>query len=140
VTTTEQKSVPRVGDTFTEVLAEDLKRTQIVQYAGASGDFNALHTDEVYAREIGGFPSVFGHGMLTMAMTGRLLTDVVGIENLTRFGGRFTAQVWPGDTLTGTLSVLAVEQAGERYRVELAVRTVNQHDAEVFAGTATARI
>jgi acyl dehydratase len=34
------------GDMFSKVLVEDLKRTQIVQYAGASGDFNALHTDE----------------------------------------------------------------------------------------------
>jgi acyl dehydratase len=128
----------RVGEKFTGVLVDDLKRTRIVQYAGASGDFNALHTDEVYAREIGGFPGVFAHGMLTMAMTGRLVTDVVGIENLTRFGGRFTAQVWPGDTLTSTLTVVSVGADDHRTVVELAVRTVNQDEVEVFSATASA--
>ena len=59
------------------MLTEDLTRTQIVQYAGASGDFNPLHTDEVYATKVAGYPSVFGHGMLTMALAGRLLTDWV---------------------------------------------------------------
>jgi acyl dehydratase len=128
------------GDTLSEVLVDDLKRTQIVQYAGASGDFNALHTDEVYAREIGGFPGVFAHGMLTMALTGRLVTDTLGIENLTRFGGRFTAQVWPGDTLTATLTVVSAEPDGDRRRVVVAVRTVNQDAVEVFSATAIARV
>jgi acyl dehydratase len=57
------------------LVVEDLKRTQIVQYAGASGDFNPGHTDEIYAVHVAGPPSVFGHGMLTMALTGKLLTD-----------------------------------------------------------------
>ena len=129
-----------VGQTFTEVLVEDLKRTQIVQYAGASGDFNALHTDEVYATQIGGFPTVFGHGMLTMAMTGRLVTGTLGIQNLTRFSGRFTAQVWPGDTLTSVLNIVSVQPEGTRQQVDVTVRTVNQHGAEVFTATASARV
>jgi acyl dehydratase len=44
-----------VGDTYSETLVEDLKRTQIVQYAGASGDYNPLHTDEVFT-ELGHAP------------------------------------------------------------------------------------
>ena len=44
-----------VGDTYTECLVEDLKRTQIVMYAGASGDYNPVHTDEKFTKEIAGY-------------------------------------------------------------------------------------
>ena len=60
-------------DTHEAIVVEDLKRTQIVQYAGASGDFNPLHTDELFATAAAGNPSVFAHGMLTMGMTGKML-------------------------------------------------------------------
>jgi len=66
-----------VGQTFEAVVVEGLKRTQIVQYAGASGDYNPLHTDEVYTTKIAGYPSVFAHGMLTMGLTGRVIADLV---------------------------------------------------------------
>ena len=89
----------KVGDTTTQVVADNLTRTQIVQYAGASGDYNPLHTDEVFTTKVAGYPSVFAHGMLTMGMTGKLLTDYVGDGRLDEYGVRFTNQVWPGDTL-----------------------------------------
>ena len=128
------------GQTFTAVVVEDLKRTQIVQYAGASGDYNPLHTDEVFATKVAGYPSVFAHGMLTMGMTGRMVTDLVGDGRLTTFGGRFTSQVFPGDDLTTTATVAAVKESDGAPVVELTVRTVNQDDREVFSGYATARV
>ena len=64
-----------VGDVHTARLVDDLSRTQIVQYAGASGDYNPLHTDEIFTTQVAGYPSVFAHGMLTMGMTGKMLTD-----------------------------------------------------------------
>ncbi len=129
-----------VGATFAATLVEDLKRTQIVQYAGASGDYNPLHTDEVFATQVAGYPSVFAHGMLTMGMTGKLLTDTVGDGRLTAFGGRFTSQVWPGDTLTATATVQALRDEDGVDLVDLTVETVNQDGTTVFSGTATARI
>ena len=126
----------RVGDTHTERLVEDLTRTQIVQYAGASGDFNPVHTDELFAREVAGYPTIFAHGMLTMGITGRMLTDYVGDGRLTRFGARFTSQVWPGDTLDATVTITAVSDN----LVELAVSTVNQDGVEVLKATAAARV
>jgi acyl dehydratase len=128
------------GETFSGVVVEDLKRTQIVQYAGASGDYNPIHTDEIFATQVAGYPSVFAHGMLTMGMTGRMLTDLVGDGRLKRFGGRFTAQVWPGDDLTTTATVDEIGEADGEPVVELSVSTKNQDGVEVFAGYATARI
>lgn len=125
-----------VGDTYSECLVEDLKRTQIVQYAGASGDYNPLHTDEVFTTKVAGYPTVFAHGMLTMGMTGRMLTDYVGDGRLTRYGVRFTNQVWPGDTLNSTATVESVEDG----IVKLKVETTNQDGAVVLSGYAEAKV
>ena len=129
-----------MGDVHEVVVVDNLTRTQIVQYAGASGDYNPLHTDEVFATQVAGYPSVFAHGMLTMGMTGRMLTDYVGDGRLLRFGGRFTAQVWPGDTLTATATVTAVEVRDGVATVDLDVATKNQDGVDVFTGTASARV
>ncbi len=129
-----------VGDVHAAVVVDNLTRTQIVQYAGASGDYNPLHTDEVFATKVAGYPSVFAHGMLTMGMTGRMLTDYVGDGRLLRFGGRFTAQVWPGDTLTATATVTSVEVREGVATVDLEVATKNQDGVDVFTGTASARL
>ena len=67
-----------VGDEHSEVVADNLTRTQIVQYAGASGDYNPVHTDTKFTKEIAGYPSVFAHGMLSMGATGVALTNYVG--------------------------------------------------------------
>ena len=124
-----------VGAWRATVLVENLTRTRIVQYAGASGDYNPLHTDERFAKEIAGYPGVFAHGMLTMGMTARAVTDWVGEERLTRFGVRFTAQVWPGDTLTAVVTVTAVD--GDE--ATLQVTTTNQEGTVVLTGTAACR-
>jgi acyl dehydratase len=125
-----------VGDTYSECLVEDLKRTQIVQYAGASGDYNPLHTDEIFTTKVAGYPTVFAHGMLTMGMTGKMLTNYVGDGRLTKFGVRFTNQVWPGDTLTATATVEEVADG----IVKLKVETSNQDGTAVMSGYAEARV
>ena len=126
----------KVGDTYSECLVEDLKRTQIVQYAGASGDYNPLHTDEIFTVEVAKYPSVFAHGMLTMGMTGRMLTNYVGDGRLTKYGVRFTSQVWPGDTLNSTATVESVEDG----IVNLKVETTNQDGVTVLSGYAAASV
>jgi acyl dehydratase len=130
----------KVGDTHEEQVVNNLTRTQIVQYAGASGDYNPIHSDEVYTTKVAGYPSVFAHGMLSMGMTGVMLTNYVGDGRLTKFGVRFTRQVWPGDTLTAKATVDAVREEGSEHFVDLKVSTVNQDGVEVVSGYATARI
>jgi acyl dehydratase len=130
----------KVGLSHHAVVVDNLTRTQIVQYAGASGDYNPLHTDEVFATKVAGYPSVFAHGMLTMGMTGTMLTDYVGDGRLMKFGGRFTSQVWPGDTLTAIATVTAIRDERGVAEADFDVETQNQSGVVVFKGSATARL
>jgi acyl dehydratase len=129
-----------VGDSRTEVVLENIPRTRLVMYAGASGDYNPLHTDEVYVTKVAGYPTVFAHGMLSMGATGKLLTDWVGDGRLTKYGVRFVNQVWPGDTLTATARIEAIREEGGQHFVDFSVTTLNQDGAPVVTGTATASI
>jgi acyl dehydratase len=130
----------KVGDTREEVVIENLSRTQLVMYAGASGDYNPVHTDEVFATKVAGYPTVFAHGMLSMGATGRMLTNWVGDGRLTKYGVRFVSQVWPGDTLTARATVEALREENGQKLVDLKVVTVNQDGKEVVSGYASARI
>ncbi|HWW45149.1 MAG TPA: MaoC/PaaZ C-terminal domain-containing protein [Acidimicrobiia bacterium] len=127
----------QVGDVKEVVLTEEVTRTQLVQYSGASGDYNPLHSDERFATEVAGYPSVFAHGMLTMGMTGRVLTDWFGAEAVLAYGARFVSQVWPGDRLTATATVTEVRDGGE---ADLTISTTNQAGDVVLAATATVRL
>ena len=94
-------------------------------YAGASGDYNPLHSDEKFAREVAGYPGIFAHGMLTMGMTGRVVTDWFDVGRVTKYGVRFVRQVWPGDTLTATAVVDAIrEEDGEQF-ADVSITTVD---------------
>lgn len=129
-----------VGDIHEEVVVENLSRTQIIQYAGASGDYNPLHTDEIFTTKVAGYPTVFAHGMLSMGLTGTMLTNYVGDGRLTKYGVRFSSQVWPGDSLTAQATVEAIREEGGEMLVDLAVSTKNQDGVEVVKGSATARL
>jgi len=128
----------KVGDTMEMNLVEDLKRTQLVMYSGASGDYNPLHTDDIYCREAAGYPGVFAHGMLTMGMTGRIVTSKFGASNVKKYGVRFTNQVWPGDSLTAKATVAAIRDEGGEKLVDLTIETTNQDGKTVLTGNATA--
>jgi len=130
----------KIGDIHEECVADDLARTQIVQYAGASGDYNPIHTDEIFATQVARYPSVFAHGMLSMGMTGKMLTNYVGDGRLTRFGVRFTRQVFPGDSLIARAMVKEVREEDGQYYADLNVETTNQKGETVISGYATARI
>ncbi|GAA2970387.1 MULTISPECIES: MaoC family dehydratase [Streptomyces] len=76
-------------------------RASLVQYAGASGDFNPIHWNERFAREVG-LPDVIAHGMFTMAEAIRVVTDWVGDPGaVVEYGVRFTKPVVVPDDETG---------------------------------------
>jgi acyl dehydratase len=83
-----------------------LQRPNLVQYAGASGDFNPIHWNERIATSVG-LPNVIAHGMLTMATAGRVVTDWVGDPGrVLEYGVRFSAPVVvPDDDRGATLTV-----------------------------------
>jgi len=98
-----------------------LTRQMFVRYAGASGDLNPMHYDDELARSAG-YPSVFGQGMFSAALLAGFASDWLGAGNVRRFGVRFREQVWPGDVLTcsGTIVDVTEEPGADRVTVELA--------------------
>ncbi|KUO94704.1 MaoC/PaaZ C-terminal domain-containing protein [Ferroacidibacillus organovorans] len=124
--------------TFSFMLGEELptltkppvSRTQLVQYSGASGDFNPIHTvDE--AAVASGLPGVIAHGMLTMAFVGQMLTDMLGdLGALREWKVRFRDMVFPGDVVT----------CGGRVRERAEEGTITRVVCDVFARTHDERV
>ncbi|MHB8341915.1 MAG: MaoC family dehydratase [Mycobacteriales bacterium] len=116
-----------------------LTRTDLATYAGASGDFNPMHHDEVKAKAAG-LPSVFGHGMFSMGFLASALEDYIGVGNLTHYKVRFTKQTWPEDVLTTKIVPTAKRQEGGQNLVDLDVELVTDKGVVVVAGSATAAL
>jgi acyl dehydratase len=121
------------------VVSHELTRTDLVRYAGASGDYNPMHHDEVKA-QAAGLPSVFGHGMFSMGLLGRALTDYVGVGNLARYQVRFTKQTWPGEVLTTSIVVKGTRSEGDDHLVELECSLSNADGEVKVSGEAVARL
>ena len=115
-------------------------RFDLLRYAGASGDFNPIHWNERTARAVG-LPGVIAHGMFTMALAGRYLTDWAGDPAaLELFRVRFSAPVVVPDDDDGTavtLSGAVVEQLADG-RVRLEVEAA-QEGRVVLRGAAVVR-
>lgn len=116
-----------------------LTRTDFVRYAGASGDLNPNHHDEIYAIRSGN-DRVFAMGMLPAGHLGRLLTDWLGDGALRRFRFRFTARVYPGDVLTCRARITRVTRDGQAPQVECEAWVQNQEGRNVIQGGATATL
>ena len=127
-----------VGDAG-PVVRHELTRTDLVRYAGASGDFNPMHHDEVKARAAGQ-PSVFGHGMFSAGLLGRALTDYVGVGALRSYRVRFTRQTWPGEVLVSSVTVAATREEGGERLVDLVCELANEGGEVKVSGEATAAL
>src|SRR3984957_2367056 len=126
----------QVGDDA-PVIRHTLTRTDLVKYAGASGDFNPMHHDEVAAQGAGQ-PSVFGHGVFSIGILGTALTDYVGIVNVRRYQVRFARQTWPDEVLSSKIVVTGKREADGLRLIDLAVSLSHADGEDKRVGEATA--
>lgn len=113
-----------------------LSVTDLVRYAGASGDFNPLHHDEAYARAAG-LPGVMAHGMLSAGLLASFVTRWFGAGSVRRYKVRFREKVFPGDTLTAEGRITGETtgpDGGRRLALELVLK--RQDGQPVVTGTA----
>jgi acyl dehydratase len=104
-----------------------VRRRDLVRYAGASGDFNVIHWNERIARSVG-LPDVIAHGMLTMALAGRFLAEWAGDPGaVTEYGVRFSAPVVvPDDDKGATVEVAGTVTErldGHRVAIDVTARS-----------------
>jgi len=99
-----------------------VNRATLVQYAGASGDFNPIHWNERFATEVG-LPDVIAHGMFTMASAVRVVTDWAGDPGaVVEYGVRFTKPVVVPNDGTGALIEVSAKVAAKLDDDERTVR------------------
>jgi acyl dehydratase len=129
----------REGDEAPPVVVGKITRTHIVKYAGASGDFNPVHHDELYAIR-GGNDRVFAMGMMTAGFISHMVTDWVGDGKLRRYNIRFGRQVWPGDMVTCKGKITRKYTEGGKNYLEAEVFAENQRAEKVITGTIVAEV
>jgi len=114
-------------------------KTQLVKYAGASGDFNPLHTDDEFAQSIG-MPGAIAHGMLIMGFLGEYVMHLAGTNaEPARFRMRFGAMTRPEDEISCSAIIEKVyEKAGRQY-ISLALEAQKSSGEIVGSGQAILR-
>jgi acyl dehydratase len=124
-----------VGDTA-PVLNHTLTRGDLIEYAGASGDFNPMHTDEVAARDAG-MASVFGHGMFSAGLLATAMTNWAGPGTVVRYKVRFVKQTWPGELFATSIKVTAKRHEGDRCVIDVECNLANGEGEVKVSGEAT---
>ena len=116
-----------VGDAMPELVKGPLQKLQHVMYAGASGDFNPLHTDDDFAKAVGMKDGVIAHGMLIMGIVGQAITGWIPRKDLKKFGVRFAGMTKPGNTITvtGTVTDKRVEDGNNIVVCDVAAKDEN---------------
>jgi acyl dehydratase len=123
----------QVGDAIPKLVKSPVSHLQLVRYAGASGDFNPLHTDPKIG-ELVGVGGIIAHGMLVMGFVGQLLSDYVGPIALRKFDVRFKGMTRIDDVITcsGTITE-KYENDGEAH-IAGKVQAVDQNGDVKVAG------
>ena len=129
----------QVGDTIQKLVKSPVSHLQLVRYAGASGDFNPLHTDPKIG-ELIGVGGIIAHGMLIMGFVGQLLSDYVGPTTLRKFDVRFKGMTRLGDVITCTGTITEKYETDVEARIAGKVQATDQNGEVKVAGTFVAAL
>lgn len=124
------------GQELKPLVKPAVSKVQLVKYAGASGDYNLLHTDDAFARSMG-LPGAIAHGMLVMGFLGEYIQQLAGVTaRVAKFNMRFGAMTKPGDEITCAATVKRVyEDEGKKY-VEFELQAAKSIKEIVGSGSA----
>ncbi|WP_413366089.1 MaoC/PaaZ C-terminal domain-containing protein [Lysinibacillus sp. 3P01SB] len=125
----------QVGESLQQVQLDPVTRLDLIKYAGASGDFNPIHTIDEDATNAG-LPGIIAHGMWTMGNLAKLFTPYLEDGFIEDYAIRFRNMVFIDDVLT----LQAVLKNGEKNKKEFKVAAVNQKGQEVVNGTVVFRL
>ena len=119
----------KVGESVAEIQLEPVSRIDLIKYAGASGDFNPIHTIDEEATKAG-LPGIIAHGMWTMGNLAKLFTPYYAEGFVQDYSIRFKGMVFLNDVIT--LKAAFVEKKGDQ--LHFTVQAVNQNGNEVLKG------
>ena len=129
----------QVGDAIPKLTKPSLTHVQLVRYAGASGDFNPLHTDPEFGKMVG-TGGIISHGMLIMGFVGQMLSDYVGPTALRKFGVRFKGMTHLDDIITCTGTITEKYEADGETRIAGKVQAADQNGDVKVSGTFVAAV
>ncbi len=116
----------QVGDAIPKLVKSPVTHLQLVRYAGASGDFNPLHTDAKIG-EMLGIGGIIAHGMLVMGFVGQMLSDYVGPLALRKFSARFKGMTHLDDVITCSGTITEKYETDGEGRIAGKVQAADQH-------------
>lgn len=105
------------GDALEPYTAQPVNRLELIKYAGASGDYNPIHTIEEVAIELG-LPGVIAHGMFTMARMALQFSPHLEHGYIAEFSTRFSGMVLLGDVITYTAEVVEATALTKTFAIE----------------------
>jgi acyl dehydratase len=129
----------QVGDAIPTLVKSPVSHLQLVRYAGASGDFNPLHTDPKIG-ELVGIGGIIAHGMLIMGFVGQMLSDYVGPTTLRKFDVRFKGMTRLDDVITCTGTITEKYETDSEARIAGKVQATDQNGDVKVAGTFVAAL
>ncbi len=129
----------QVGDAIPKLVKSPVSHLQLVRYAGASGDFNPLHTDPKIG-ELVGIGGIIAHGMLIMGFVGQMLSDYVGPTALRKFDVRFKGMTRIDDVITCTGTITEKYEADGEARIAGKVQAADQNGDVKVTGTFVAAL